>query len=71
MHRPSMACATCDTGLSSRNPHVMSGLVDIQSGTLDVAEDHAPAVQIILKEWLAWLDRVAALSVFNTYPGKE
>jgi len=49
----------------------MSGLVDIQSGTLDVAENHAPAVQIILKEWLAWLDRVAALSVFNTDPGKE
>jgi hypothetical protein len=64
-------CAGCGTGLFYRNPTVLPGIVDIQSGTLDAAEDHAPAAQIMCREKLPWLDSVAALPAFATYPGMD
>lgn len=64
-------CAQCGTGLFYRNPAVLPGLIDIQTGTLDRPEDHPPGAQIMCKERLAWLDRVEALPAFTTYPGAD
>lgn len=64
-------CARCGTGLFYRNPAVLPGLVDIQTGTLDDPEDHAPGAQIMCKERLAWLDRIGELPAFASYPGMD
>jgi hypothetical protein len=62
-------CAACGTGLFYRNAAALPGIVDIQSGTLDAAADHAPGAQIMCKDKLPWVDTVAALPAFATYPG--
>lgn len=64
-------CAACGTGLFYRNAAVLPGLIDIQTGTLDMPQDHAPAAQIMCKERLPWLDRIDALPAFASYPGMD
>ncbi len=64
-------CGACGTGLFYRNQAVLPGLVDIQSGTLDAPQDHAPAAQIMCRERLAWLDGIETLPAFAAFPGME
>ncbi|MEH3047710.1 GFA family protein [Sphingomonas adhaesiva] len=64
-------CGACGTGLFYRNEQVLPGIVDIQSGTLDAAQDHAPAAQIMVKERLPWAREMMALPESAAYPGME
>ncbi|MEH3037518.1 MAG: GFA family protein [Sphingomonas adhaesiva] len=64
-------CAACGTGLFYRNEQVLPGLIDIQSGTLDAPQDHAPGAHIMVKERLPWMRDIATLPEFATYPGME
>ncbi len=64
-------CANCGTGLFYRNAAALPGIVDIQSGTLDAPQDHAPGAQIMCKDKLPWVDSIATLPAFATYPGMD
>jgi hypothetical protein len=64
-------CGACGTGLFYRNPAVLPGLIDIQSGTLDEPAADPPGAQIMIKERLAWLDEVEQLPKFAAYPGMD
>lgn len=61
-------CGTCGTGLFYRNESILPGIVDIQSGTLDAPAENAPQAEIMVKDRLSWLDDVAGLPKFETYP---
>lgn len=64
-------CGTCGTGLFYRNAQMLPGMIDIQSGTLDAPEDNPAGAEIMVKERLAWMDDVAALPKFQSYPGMD
>ena len=64
-------CGTCGTGMFYRNPAMLPGIVDVQSGTLDSPEAHAPGAQIMVKDRLPWADGIAALPAFQTYPDMD
>lgn len=64
-------CPACGTGLFYRNPAVLPGLVDIQSGTLDDPEALPPGAQIMVRDRLTWTPTIGALPEFNTYPGMD
>ena len=67
-HATRQFCGTCGTGLFYRNEGILPGIVDIQSGTLDAPEGQTPQAEIMVKERLSWLDDVAGLPKFETYP---
>ncbi len=62
-------CGRCGTGLYYFNDKVMPGIVDIQSATLDRAEDYAPAVQIQCAERLGYMAALHTLPEFPRFPG--
>ncbi|OWK33365.1 GFA family protein [Sphingomonas dokdonensis] len=64
-------CGACGTGLFYRNPEVLPGIIDIQSGTLDDPESQPPGAQIMVKERLGWAPGIADLPAFQTYPGVD
>lgn len=64
-------CGTCGTGLFYHNAEVLPGLIDIQSGTLDDPGAVVPGAEIMTNERLAWLDDLADLPKFSTYPGMD
>lgn len=64
-------CGACGTGLFYRNSQMLPGIVDVQSGTLDDMEAHAPGAQIMVKDRLGWIQGMNELPEFQTYPGME
>lgn len=62
-------CPVCGSGLFFRNAQALPGIVDIQSATLDRAEDHPPQAQIQCAERLAWMTGLADLPQFERFPG--
>ncbi len=64
-------CAACGTGLFYRNPVVLPGIIDIQSGTLDHPESVPPEGEIMVKEKLPWMNHLNELPQFWTYPGMD
>jgi hypothetical protein len=63
-------CPTCGTGLYFTNPDMLPGIVDIQSATLDQANDHPPGAQIQCAERLDYMAELAAFPEFERYPGQ-
>lgn len=64
-------CGACGTGLFYRNPRMLPGIVDVQSGTLDDMEAHAPGAQIMVKDRVGWVQGMNELPEFLAYPGIE
>lgn len=62
-------CGRCGTGLFYRNPEMLPGVVDIQSGTLDRADDERPSAHIQGAERLSWTRTMDGLPEFERYPG--
>ena len=62
-------CGTCGTGLYFINEEMLTGIVDIQSATLDDAHDHPPGAQIQTAERLRYMADLANLAEFERYPG--
>ena len=61
-------CGDCGTGLFYFNPHVLPGLVDIQSGTLDDPEAVPAEAHIMTKERLDWMASAHKLPEFEEFP---
>ena len=70
-HGTRQFCGTCGTGLFYRNPQLLPGIVDIQSGTLDDPERNPPGAQIMVRDRLSWTGKVGELPEFRTYPGMD
>ncbi|MCC7005535.1 MAG: GFA family protein [Ottowia sp.] len=64
-------CSACGTGLFYRNPILLPGMIDIQSGTLDDPVNNAPSLHIMTKHKLPWMDNLNELPEFETYPGMD
>jgi hypothetical protein len=62
-------CGECGTGLFYTNEAVLPGVVDIQSATLDHAEDHPPGAHVQYAEHLGWTEQMEHLPKFDRYPG--
>lgn len=62
-------CPVCGTGLFYRNQAMLPGLVDVQSATFDEAATLVPQAQIQCAERLPWMENLAALPVFERFPG--
>ncbi len=62
-------CPACGTGLFYMNEHVLPGLIDIQTGTLDDPAALEPAIHVQAAERLDYMTRLADLPAFERYPG--
>jgi hypothetical protein len=62
-------CGRCGTGLYYLNDKVLPGIADIQSATLDDAEDYAPGVQIQCAERLGYMAKLSELPEIERFPG--
>lgn len=62
-------CAGCGTGLYYINEAVLSGIVDIQSATLDDPDAVPPGAHIQWAEHLAWVETLDQLPKFERFPG--
>ena len=61
--------SACGTGLFYVNEVVLPGLIDVQMGTADDPENHAPQIHVQAAERLPWLDQMADMPRFERYPG--
>ncbi|MFW2852585.1 GFA family protein [Sphingomonas sp. TX0543] len=64
-------CGKCGTGLFYRNPVMLPGIIDIQSGTMDHPEQSPPGAHIMVSHRLGWVRDMADLPEFATYPGMD
>lgn len=62
-------CPACGTGLFYVNEHVLPGLIDIQTGTLDDPAALEPGIHVQTAERLDYMTRLADLPAFERYPG--
>ena len=51
------------------NEDMLPGIVDIQSATLDNAQDHSPGAQIQTAERLSYMGELGQMPEFERYPG--
>lgn len=63
-------CGTCGTGIYFNNEVMLPGIVDIQSATLDDAQNLAPGAQIQTAERLRYMADLGNLPEFERYPGQ-
>lgn len=61
-------CPTCGSGLYFVNEEMLPGIVDLQSATLDRADEFAPTVQIQTAERLEYMARLSELPGFERFP---
>ena len=61
-------CGDCGSGLFYRNAHVLPGIVDVQSGTLDNPELLPAQCQIQTAERLSWMPSIQTLPEFERFP---
>lgn len=61
-------CGSCGTGLWYVNENVSPGCVDIQTATLDDAEEFPPEKHVQMAEALAWEGTLHDLPRFDRFP---
>lgn len=62
-------CGTCGTGLFYYSEAIFPGQVDIQGATFDEPDAHPPTAHIQVADAPAWMKDVAAMPMFERYPG--
>lgn len=63
-------CPDCGTGLFYTNAAFLSGLIDVQTATLDEpGRVVAPSAQVQVAERIGWMSEAHALQAFDRYPG--
>lgn len=62
-------CGACGTGLYYINEHVLPGLVDVQTATLDDPEAFPPQLHVQVADALGWEAELDGLPRFDRYPG--
>jgi hypothetical protein len=61
-------CADCGSGLFYRNSENLSGIVDVQTSTLDDPDALPPTLQIQVAERLSWMTPVHELPEVERFP---
>lgn len=62
-------CTQCGTGLFYTNATLLPGITDIQSATIDDAQNHLPSAQIQVADRLPWMADLSSLPEFARFPG--
>ncbi|MBK7161189.1 MAG: GFA family protein [Sphingomonadales bacterium] len=62
-------CPKCGSGLYYRNQEFLTGIVDIQSATLDDPDALPPGAHIQTAERLGWMETAHSLTAFERFPG--
>lgn len=63
-------CGTCGTPLFFFNEDFLSGIVDIQTVTLDDPDAHAPQVHVQVADRRKWMVGVSELPEFEHFPAE-
>ncbi len=61
-------CPDCGTGLLYANDHVLPGIIDVQSATLDDPDAIPARVHIQVAERISWMERAHELPTFDRFP---
>lgn len=61
-------CLSCGAGIYYLNEVTLSGLVDVQSATLDDPDAAPPPVHIQTAERISWMHGADSLPAFERYP---
>ena len=64
-------CANCGTGLWYVNENLMPGTVDIQTATLDDAEEFPPDKHVQMADALGWETKLAELPRYERFPNQD
>lgn len=64
-------CAHCGTGLFYKNAHVLPGIIDVQSGTLDDPSQLPAQCHIQTAERIQWMISANELPEFERFPPLE
>ena len=68
-HGRRLFCGECGTGLFYINEDVLPGMIDVQTGTLDVPNLLPAQVHIQTADRIAWMRTAHELPEFERYPG--
>lgn len=63
-------CDNCGTGLFYRNAHILPGIIDVQSGTLDNPNELPPQCHIQTAERISWVTQLHTLPEFERFPSQ-
>ncbi len=61
-------CENCGTGLFYRNAHILPGIIDVQSGTLDTPNELPAQCHIQTAERISWMTELHKLPEFERFP---
>jgi hypothetical protein len=61
-------CANCGSGLFYKNAHILPGIIDVQSGTLDNPDALPAQCHIQTAERIAWMTGAHKLPEFERFP---
>lgn len=64
-------CPDCGSGLFYRNAKVLSGIVDVQSATLDEPDALPARCHIQTAEMISWMSNMHTLPKFERYPPQK
>ncbi len=61
-------CGKCGTGLWYTNENALPGMLDIQTATLDDAENYPPTIHVQMADALKWEELLADLPQCDRFP---
>lgn len=64
-------CIQCGTGLFYSNDHMLPGMVDVQSATLDEPDTAPPQAHIQTAERIGWMKEAHRLPEFERFPPQD
>ncbi len=64
-------CPDCGTGIAYKNGDILSGMVDVQTATLDEPSDYIPEMNIQLAEQIGWEKVAHEMPGFDRFPPQE
>ena len=68
-HGERLFCGDCGTGLFYRNEHLLPGMIDVQTGTLDDPDRLPAQAHIQTADRIGWMELAHALPSFERFPG--
>jgi hypothetical protein len=64
-------CENCGTGLFYRNVHMLPGIIDVQTGTMDDPNKLPAICHIQTAERLSWMTEIQKLPEFERFPSPD
>jgi hypothetical protein len=64
-------CGDCGTGVMYVNPHMLPGLIDVQSATYDNPDAVPARAHIQIAERIGWMESEHELPMFERFPPQK